>query len=214
MNLERSIAIVGMALRLPESPDSHSFWRLLEQGRTAALGLSQERVPERLFEEAGCSPAEARTVREVATLGNLTGFDAEFFGFSPRSAPYLDPQHRLLLETAWEALEDAGVDLERLRGLDAMSHPELGHLLLECRLGGDPEARHQLGDPQQVGIEARVVDILATAEKQLEEGASAIMKALKKNKGSLPLHDKSSPEEIKEHLGMSKILRGRRHRYE
>ena len=51
-------------------------------------------------------------------LDGIDQFDPQFFGISPREAPYIDPQHRLLLETAWEAIEDAGVVLDLERGTD------------------------------------------------------------------------------------------------
>ena len=54
-------------------------------------------------------------------------FDPQFFGISPREAPYVDPQHRLLLETAWEAMEDAGIVLDLERGTDLALFVGISH---------------------------------------------------------------------------------------
>ena len=72
-------------------------------------------------------------------LDGIDQFDPQFFGISPREAPYVDPQHRLLLETAWEAIEDAGLVLDFEKGTD------IGGVRRHFaqRLPGDPE--HALG---------------------------------------------------------------------
>src|SRR4051794_15739633 len=105
------IAIVGLGCRFPGGADApESFWRLLVEGRDAV-----SRVPTARMEQ-GYRPAEGNTWG--AFLSDVTGFDAAFFGITPREAAQLDPQQRLLLEVAWEALEHAGIAPDRLSGTD------------------------------------------------------------------------------------------------
>ncbi len=109
-----AIAIVGMSGRFPGSPDLDAFWRGLRDGAFAVSSFSQRQLL-----AAGVAPQEVRDPRYVPARGVLDGaelFDAGFFGFSPRQAETTDPQHRVFLECAWEALEDAGVDPERGTG--------------------------------------------------------------------------------------------------
>jgi len=60
-------------------------------------------------------------------LDSIDQFDPQFFGISPREAPYIDPQHRLLLETAWEAMEDAGFVLDLENGTDLAVFAGVSH---------------------------------------------------------------------------------------
>jgi phthiocerol/phenolphthiocerol synthesis type-I polyketide synthase E len=102
------VAVIGMAGRFPGSPDIETFWRNLEAGREGIARLSEEELL-----EAGVSPEQVRRDDFVPAKGVLEGadlFDAGFFGFSPREAEVMDPQHRVFLECAWEALETAGYD--------------------------------------------------------------------------------------------------------
>jgi amino acid adenylation domain-containing protein len=101
-----AVAVVGMAGRFPGAPDVDTFWSNLRGGVDCIT-----RFGERELEEAGMDPALLRDPAFVAAAGVLDGmdlFDAGFFGFNPREAEILDPQHRIFLETAWEALENAG----------------------------------------------------------------------------------------------------------
>ncbi|MET0397551.1 MAG: amino acid adenylation domain-containing protein, partial [Longimicrobiaceae bacterium] len=101
-----AVAVVGMAGRFPGAPDVEAFWSNLRGGVDCIT-----RFGERELEEAGMDPALLRDPAFVAAAGVLEGmemFDAGFFGFNPREAEILDPQHRIFLETAWEALENAG----------------------------------------------------------------------------------------------------------
>ncbi|MGW2548107.1 type I polyketide synthase, partial [Kitasatospora sp. NPDC001574] len=108
------IAIVGMAGRFPGAPDVDTFWRNLEQGRESVTVFSEEEL---LAE--GVSPALLSQDGYVRAKGALDGadrFDAAFFGYSPREAEIMDPQHRVFLECAWEALESAGCVPEDFEG--------------------------------------------------------------------------------------------------
>ncbi|WP_049569729.1 type I polyketide synthase [Nonomuraea sp. SBT364] len=114
------VAVVGIGCRFPGdagSPDE--FWDLLCAGRNTTRPLPAERW--RSYENRGPEHAAALrdAVRHGSFLSDIEGFDAEFFGLSPREAELMDPQQRILMETAWEALEHAGLPPHRLAGTDA-----------------------------------------------------------------------------------------------
>jgi len=100
------IAIVGMACRFPGAADPAAFWRNLRDGVESVRFFSQDEL-----RAAGVGPDVSSQPGYVPAHGWLDGvelFDAEFFGVSPREAEAMDPQHRLFLECAWEAIEHAG----------------------------------------------------------------------------------------------------------
>ncbi|MCY3603135.1 MAG: type I polyketide synthase, partial [Chloroflexi bacterium] len=109
------IAIVGMACRFPGANDLDSFWRLLEEGGNAI----SENVPGAVGGRMGTLFGDAELPNEACRFGafvdDIEQFDATFFRISPVEAQLLDPQQRMMLETTWLALEDAGIDAERLR---------------------------------------------------------------------------------------------------
>ena len=113
---DEPIAVVGMACRFPGADGLDAFWELLEEGRNAVTegvpGSGVGRVGE-LFENTS---VQSEACRFGAYLDGLEMFDAEFFRISPVEAQLLDPQQRLMLETSWRALEDAGIDPEGLKG--------------------------------------------------------------------------------------------------
>jgi len=103
---ENDIAIVGMALRVPGANDADAFWQNLREGRESIVDYSEEQLV-----EGGEHPDTLRKPSYVArggALGDVKLFDRDFFGFSPKEAAILDPQHRHFMELCWEALEDAG----------------------------------------------------------------------------------------------------------
>ncbi|WP_309891777.1 SDR family NAD(P)-dependent oxidoreductase [Archangium sp.] len=104
------IALIGMACRFPGGAnDPESYWRLLANGVDAIREIPQERWP------AGeLDVNELPALRWAGLLDSVDGFDAEFFGITPREAAQLDPQQRLLLEVSWEALENALQPADRL----------------------------------------------------------------------------------------------------
>ncbi|MFI0778854.1 SDR family NAD(P)-dependent oxidoreductase [Streptomyces sp. NPDC021212] len=106
-----SIAVVGMAGRFPGAADIDGLWRLLTE-RGDAIGPVP---PDRWDTTAPLDPE--RHIQDVGGfLPDIGLFDPTFFGISPREAPDLDPQQRLMLEVAWQALEDAGRPAADLRG--------------------------------------------------------------------------------------------------
>ena len=103
-----SVAIIGMAGRFPGAPDVETLWANLLTGREGVSALSPEEL-----RDAGVDPRLAGRSEYVPAKGVLADadrFDAGFFGYSPREAEKLDPQHRVFLETAWHTLESAGID--------------------------------------------------------------------------------------------------------
>jgi amino acid adenylation domain-containing protein len=108
------IAIIGMAGIFPGARDLTEYWANLRAGVESIRSLSDDELL-----AAGVSPEELTApdyVRTVPELPELRCFDADFWGLPPSEAAILDPQHRLLLETAWHALEDAGRAPEKSPG--------------------------------------------------------------------------------------------------
>jgi phthiocerol/phenolphthiocerol synthesis type-I polyketide synthase E len=108
------VAIVAMCCRFPGAPDLAAFWRNLRGGVESVSRFSDDEL-----RAAGVGEQELASRRYVRAQGVLDGielFDAPFFGASPREAETMDPQHRIFLECAWEALETAGYDGERGAG--------------------------------------------------------------------------------------------------
>ena len=106
-----NVAIIGMAVRFPGAASLEQFWENLRDGVESISFFTDEELL-----AGGVDPAllaDPAYVRARAVLDGVEDFDAAFFGFTPREAEVMDPQHRVLLECAWEALEDAAQDPER-----------------------------------------------------------------------------------------------------
>ena len=102
--LSTATAVIGSSCRLPGAADTDAFWRLLDGGASAVGTFPPGRF------------AEGEQARPGGFLDQVDRFDPEFFGISPAEAAAADPQQRLVLELAWEALEDAGVLPRSLAG--------------------------------------------------------------------------------------------------
>jgi acyl transferase domain-containing protein len=108
------VAVIGMAGRFPKASTLDEFWRNLREGVEGVSFFSDAEL-----EAAGVDRralADPSYVKAAAVLDAVEMFDAEFFGFTPREAEVMDPQQRLFLEQAWEALENAGYDSEAYAG--------------------------------------------------------------------------------------------------
>jgi amino acid adenylation domain-containing protein len=107
------IAIIGMAGQFPGAPDVSTFWQNVAAGKSSISHFSREELEVRSSAELenGSDYVAARGVLKDPGM-----FDAEFFGISPRDAESMDPQHRIFLETCWNALEDAGYDSSTYAG--------------------------------------------------------------------------------------------------
>jgi len=110
------IAIVGMACRLPSADTPDAFWELLDRGGDAVTEVPRERWNADAFYDADPSAAGKMTTRSGAFIRGADQFDPQFFGIAPREAQSMDPQQRILLEVAWEALENANIAPASLYG--------------------------------------------------------------------------------------------------
>ncbi len=111
---DTDIAIVGMAAHLPGASDIAAFWTNLAAGIEAIRVLTPDEL--RAAGESPARMARANYVPAAAPLDGFDRFDPDFFGFSPKEAAILDPQHRQFLEVAWEALENAAHPPETFAG--------------------------------------------------------------------------------------------------
>jgi acyl transferase domain-containing protein/thioesterase domain-containing protein/acyl carrier protein len=111
---DNDIAIVGMAVHVPGAGNVERLWQNLRHGVESVVALTDEELlAAGVAREVLLRPSY---VRAAAPLDDMEMFDAEFFGFSPKEAAILDPQHRHFLTCAWEALEDAGHPPEAFDG--------------------------------------------------------------------------------------------------
>ncbi|RMD89984.1 MAG: polyketide synthase, partial [Calditrichaeota bacterium] len=109
------IAVISMACRYPGARNLEQFWHNLREGVESISFFSDEELL-----ESGVDPSllsDPNYVKANSILENIDLFDASFFGYTPREAELMDPQHRVFLEVAWEALERAGYDSEKYQGL-------------------------------------------------------------------------------------------------
>ncbi|MEJ8672502.1 beta-ketoacyl synthase N-terminal-like domain-containing protein [Streptomyces sp. MS1.AVA.1] len=106
-----AFAIVGLGCRLPGGiVDLAGLWEALEAGRDLVGAVPEDRFEAARFVDTAMARRGKSYTARGAFLADIAGFDADYFGISPREAAHMDPQHRLLLETAVEALDDAGID--------------------------------------------------------------------------------------------------------
>ncbi|MYC30664.1 MAG: SDR family NAD(P)-dependent oxidoreductase [Chloroflexi bacterium] len=108
------IAVVGMACRFPGAGNLDEFWKLLEEGREAITDGRQDGGS--WTGAVGDPNAEDIAHRRGGFLDGIDQFDSRFFRIQPIEARMMDPRQRVLLETTWTALEDAGLDPDQLRG--------------------------------------------------------------------------------------------------
>ena len=110
------VAIVGMGCRYPGASDIGEFWDMLVNGRDGITEVPRSRWNvEAVYHPDPSAPGKMSS-RQGGFLPRIEEFDAAFFGITPREAPYVDPRQRLMLEIAWEALEDAGIPPGSLSG--------------------------------------------------------------------------------------------------
>ncbi|HET7460391.1 MAG TPA: beta-ketoacyl synthase N-terminal-like domain-containing protein, partial [Longimicrobium sp.] len=109
--LGTEVAVIGMAGRFPGADTLDEFWEMIAAAREGITTFSDDEL-----RAAGTPDAllnDPSFVKRLGVLRDVESFDAAFFGYSPREAEVLEPAHRLFLEVAWEALENAGADPSR-----------------------------------------------------------------------------------------------------
>ncbi|WP_079099139.1 phthiocerol type I polyketide synthase PpsB [Mycobacterium tuberculosis] len=111
------VAVVGIGCRFPGDVDGpESFWDFLVAGRNAISTVPADRWDAEAFYHPDPLTPGRMTTKWGGFVPDVAGFDAEFFGITPREAAAMDPQQRMLLEVAWEALEHAGIPPDSLGG--------------------------------------------------------------------------------------------------
>lgn len=147
MQIDKSIAIIGMSGRFPQAPDLDRFWELLRDGRHA-----MERVPDFMLESRRAANGQLPSAYvPIGTyLADTEYFDCSLFGLSRREAMMIDPQQRLFIEQSYLAAEDAGYDISALG----------------CRVGvysGAGPSRHALDAMEVFGHDsATMFEVIAT----------------------------------------------------
>ncbi len=125
---EEAIAIIGIGCRFPGGVNEpESFWKLLVEGRNAVTDVPADRWNIDRFYDPEPFVAGKSIARRGGFVSRIDQFDPQFFGISLREAPFVDPLHRLLLETTWEAIEDAGFVLDLEKGTDIGVFVGLSH---------------------------------------------------------------------------------------
>ncbi|MCK5522104.1 MAG: amino acid adenylation domain-containing protein [Thiomargarita sp.] len=109
----KDIAIIGMSCRVPGAENVDTFWQNLCDGIESITFFTDEELLAKGVEPTLLN--DPNYVKASPVLEGIELFDAPFFGYSPREAEIMDPQHRLFLECAWEAIENAGYDVERVK---------------------------------------------------------------------------------------------------
>ncbi len=144
------IAIVGMSGRFPGARDLDQFWQNLVNGVDSVARLREEDLEYSVATEDAIAQGQ-KFIRARGVIDGADLFDADFFGMYPKEAQLIDPQHRLFLECAWEALESAGHAPDRYPGLIgvyaglAMNTYFLHNLCVDRAFAADFSANYQVG---------------------------------------------------------------------
>ncbi|MET7528670.1 type I polyketide synthase [Streptomyces goshikiensis] len=142
------IAVVGMSGRFPGARTVEEYWSNLKAGVCSVTRFEDEELAARGVDAA--TLADPDFVGAGYVLADSEKFDAAFFGYSPREAELMDPQHRVLLECAWAALESSGYDADRHDGLVGVYAGAGNNTYLLFNIASQPGAAQILGDKQTV----------------------------------------------------------------
>lgn len=157
----RSVALVGMACRLPDAPDPETLWRNVLARRASFRDLDGERWRHRSFLEAPPRDPLHTATRKAAFVDRIQDFAGPHFGIAPRRAEAMDPQQRLSLEVVREALQDAALEgrpFDRRRTAVFLGASVSEYTQLNCAGGRAVQfADGDFGDPGPVGAMARRV---------------------------------------------------------
>ncbi|MDB9371274.1 beta-ketoacyl synthase N-terminal-like domain-containing protein [Nodularia spumigena CS-586/05] len=148
---ELDIAVVGMSGRFPKAKNVNQFWQNVRDGIETISFFSDQELSTPLKSFFGIDPADLNDpnyVKAASFLEDAEMFDASFFGFNPREAQVMDPQQRIFLECAWEALENAGYDPETYEGLIGVYAGQSINTYLLYNLCPNRELMRTVGDFQ------------------------------------------------------------------
>jgi acyl transferase domain-containing protein len=137
------IAVIGMAARFPGASNVDQFWRNLKEGVESIRPFTADELDAAGVDEA--TRNDPRFVNAGAPMPDADRFDASFFDVNAREAEIMDPQHRTLLETAWEALEDAGYEPDHCPGLVGVFAGVGSNTYFQKNLATRPEILQLLG---------------------------------------------------------------------
>jgi acyl transferase domain-containing protein len=140
---DTALALIGLSGRFPGARGVEAFWRNIAGGVKSIRRFSDEELL-----AAGIEPAllqRPNYVKAGTVIEDIDRFDATFFGFTPREAEIMDPQHRLFLECAWEALESAAYDPERYQGLIGVFAGSAISMYLLDHVYPNPEVINRVG---------------------------------------------------------------------
>lgn len=150
------IAVVGIGCRLPGSVDGpDSFWQLLMDGRDAVDVVPADRWDADAFYDPDPQAPGRMTTKWGGFVDDVAGFDADFFGITPREAEAMDPQQRILLEVAWEALEHAGLPPDSLSGSRTAAIMGLSawdYTIVNLERRADIDAYMSTGNPHSAAV--------------------------------------------------------------
>ena len=113
--MSRKVAIIGYSVRFPGG-DAQAFWQALLDNQDLITEVAEDRWSKESFLHPDKRHTGTSYTFAAGSLGDVSGFDAGFFGLSPREVKHMDPQQRMLLEMSWEAMEHAGIPPSHLRG--------------------------------------------------------------------------------------------------
>ena len=138
--MTKRIAIIGAAHRFPGTASTEDFWQALKEGQDLVTTVAADRWGHEAFQHPDKKQPGTSYTFAAGSLGDISGFDADFFGISPLEAAQMDPQQRLLLEMSWEAMEDAGIPPETLRGSQCGVYIGVASLDYSYRMADDMAA--------------------------------------------------------------------------
>lgn len=150
------VAVIGVGCRLPGSVTGpQSFWRLLIDGRDAVGVVPADRWDADAFYDPDPQAPGKMTTKWGGFVDDVAGFDADFFGITPREAEAMDPQQRILLEVAWEALEHACLPTDSLSGTRTAAMMGLSawdYTILNLERRAEIDAYMSTGNPHSAAV--------------------------------------------------------------
>ena len=147
-NENDKIAIIGMACRFPGANTIAQFWENLRTGTSSINQFSDDELISAGVDKADLDDPDY--VKAGAWLDDPDCFDAAFFGYNPHDAAMMDPQHRVFLECAWSALEDAGINTANSEEVVAVYGGIARNTYMLDRFAANPDLLHSSGDYQSM----------------------------------------------------------------